>query len=123
MAILKQNLIDGQKPEFGNTNHINFCKRLQGILNGDIPIIQDEDFKILCENGIDFIECEEDCRCNKIKATFSCINCSKQHSIIAGYGIINSPVVCSCGSTYSEKYDGQINDWFLIGDGSEDTIY
>lgn len=28
MAIKKKNLINGEKPEFGNVDHIKFCKRL-----------------------------------------------------------------------------------------------
>jgi hypothetical protein len=123
MAILRTNTIKGQKPEFGNRDHINYCQQLEGIRNGTRPIISDNDFEGVCRAGNSYYKCTKFCTCNKIKATFHCINCNKKHTVISGYAMINSPIVCSCGFTYSEKYDGQINDWFLIGDGSEDTIY
>jgi hypothetical protein len=123
MAILKSNLIEGRKPEIGNRNHIDFCRRIEGIMNKERPIVEDSDFEGVCDDGNNYMECARSCNCKTSQAKFNCIKCNKEHTVISSERIILSPVLCTCGITYSELHEGFINDWYLISDGSEDTIY
>ena len=118
MAILKNNLINGEKPVFGNPKHIAFVKKIQGIMSGELPIITEDDFEGICFGGNDYMNCAINCWCSKSMASFECINCGTTHKVIASERIIPSPIKCKCGFTYSEKDDEFADNYFLINNGT-----
>lgn len=114
MAILKSNLIHGEKPVFGKRSHINYVQKIEKIWNGESPILVHEDFEGICVKGGSYFDCEERCRCSKSKASFNCINCGQKHEVVSGYNLSSSPINCKCGFTYSELQSGYKDEWFLI---------
>lgn len=95
MAILKSNLINGEKPQFGNTEHIAFVReqeRLQIIRDegGSIPVNVDTEeyttyevsfgFKcISCGNGISISKTFEDEDPDDFG--FSCYKCRQRYEL------------------------------------------